>query len=147
MPGPAGNGPVGEDDVRRVAQLARLRLAEEEVRTFTLQLNDILAHVEELRAAGEEVRAAGGEVRAAGEGGGDPVGARRPDGRARPPAGAAPLGNRGEDAPAPGQDVPGPDPLLHTPAELAPAFQEGFFTLPRLAAMDSGEAAAPGGGS
>lgn len=119
MTGAGGTGAVGEEDVRRIAQLARLRLADEEVRTFTLQLNDILAHVEELRAAGAE------------------AGDRE---------GAASHPDRAEGAPAPAADIPGPDPLLHPPAELAPAFEDGFFTLPRLAALDPGEAAAPGGG-
>lgn len=97
---------IGEDDVRRIAGLARLRLDDDEVRTFTAQLNDILAHVEELRSAGE------GEGGAAPEGQGATLGA----------------------------DDPGPDALLLAPAEIAPAFEEGFFTLPRLAALGAEQA-------
>ncbi len=34
-----------------------------------------------------------------------------------------------------------PDPLQRPPAELAPDWEEGFFTVPRLAAMDAPEEA------
>lgn len=42
---------------------------------------------------------------------------------------AAPL--RGEEA--------GPDTLTMPPSELAPDWREGFFVMPRLAALDAGE--------
>jgi aspartyl-tRNA(Asn)/glutamyl-tRNA(Gln) amidotransferase subunit C len=35
-------------------------------------------------------------------------------------------------------DVPGPVPLARPPAELAPEFREGFFLVPRHAAMEDG---------
>jgi aspartyl-tRNA(Asn)/glutamyl-tRNA(Gln) amidotransferase subunit C len=35
-------------------------------------------------------------------------------------------------------DVPGPVPLARPPAELAPEFREGFFLVPRHAAMEEG---------
>jgi Asp-tRNA(Asn)/Glu-tRNA(Gln) amidotransferase C subunit len=39
------------------------------------------------------------------------------------------------------QDVDGPDPLMHPPSALASGWVDGFFTLPRLAAMEAtGEA-------
>lgn len=34
-------------------------------------------------------------------------------------------------------DEPGPDPLQRGPESFAPAFEEGFFTLPRLGALDA----------
>ncbi len=43
---------VTPDDVRHVAQLARLEIPEAELATYVDQLNGILAHMEELRAVG-----------------------------------------------------------------------------------------------
>jgi aspartyl-tRNA(Asn)/glutamyl-tRNA(Gln) amidotransferase subunit C len=37
-------------------------------------------------------------------------------------------------------DEPAPDALLQPPGTLAPAWRDGFFTVPRLAAMDGGDA-------
>lgn len=48
--------------------------------------------------------------------------------------GAAPL--RDPDAP--------PDPLLRPPSSFAPDWREGFFAVPRLPAVDGGEAATDG---
>ncbi len=42
-------------------------------------------------------------------------------------------------APLRGDAAP-PDPLALPPAQLAPAWQEGFFTVPKLSAMDNPEA-------
>ena len=39
---------VGKDDVRRIAELARLRLADADVERFTVQLNSILVHMDRL---------------------------------------------------------------------------------------------------
>jgi aspartyl-tRNA(Asn)/glutamyl-tRNA(Gln) amidotransferase subunit C len=51
--------------------------------------------------------------------------------------GVPPLGGIG-DAPAPMRaDEPGADPLHLAPEELAPAWEERFFLVPRLAALDS----------
>lgn len=36
-------------------------------------------------------------------------------------------------------DVPGADPLRAPPAAFAPGWRDGFFTVPRLAAMDGGD--------
>lgn len=41
---------LGQDDVRRIAELARLELTPEEVALFTRQLGDILTYVEQIRA-------------------------------------------------------------------------------------------------
>lgn len=48
-------GRIGEEEVRRVARLARLELSEDEVQRFTRQLGDILeaaARLEELDVSG-----------------------------------------------------------------------------------------------
>ena len=37
------------------------------------------------------------------------------------------------------RDVPDPDPLSRTPREIAPAFQQGLFTVPRLGELDRGD--------
>lgn len=43
-----GNGKITNEDVRYVAQLARLNLSSEEMETFTGQLNGILAYMDKL---------------------------------------------------------------------------------------------------
>ncbi|HVO34900.1 MAG TPA: Asp-tRNA(Asn)/Glu-tRNA(Gln) amidotransferase subunit GatC [Gemmatimonadales bacterium] len=37
------------------------------------------------------------------------------------------------------RDVVNPDPLSRTPQEIAPAFTDGLFTVPRLGELDRGE--------
>lgn len=37
------------------------------------------------------------------------------------------------------RDVVAPDPLSRTPKEIAPAFRDGLFTVPRLGELDRGE--------
>ncbi len=37
------------------------------------------------------------------------------------------------------RDVVDPDPLSRTPQEIAPAFKDGLFTVPRLGELDRGE--------
>lgn len=99
---------VSREDVLHVARLARLRLDRDEVQRFTVQLNAILEHVEELGAVGVEgVRTEAGVMEW-----------------------NAPL--RDEGTP--------PDALVRPPAALAPDWQDGFFTVPRLAALDAGGA-------
>src|SRR5690606_25135167 len=96
---------VSREDVLRVASLARLRLSDEEVDRFTRQLNDILAHMEELNAIDiGGVEAVGGATE--------------------------------WDAPLRREDVR-PDGLAVSPAEMAPEWIDGFFTVPRLAALDT----------
>ncbi|MEX2584419.1 MAG: Asp-tRNA(Asn)/Glu-tRNA(Gln) amidotransferase subunit GatC [Gemmatimonadota bacterium] len=54
-------------------------------------------------------------------------------------AGIEPMGGV-SDHPAPMRDdVPGADPLQRPLQEIAPDWQESFFIVPRLAAMDGGE--------
>ena len=38
------------------------------------------------------------------------------------------------------RDVVAPDPLSRSPREIAPAFQDGLFTVPRLGELDRGDA-------
>jgi len=38
------------------------------------------------------------------------------------------------------RDVVNPDPLSRTPKEIAPAFEDGLFTVPRLGELDRGDA-------
>lgn len=41
---------VGKEDIRHVADLARLELGEEELEQYTMQMNDLLQYVEKLNA-------------------------------------------------------------------------------------------------
>ena len=41
---------VGKEDIRRVADLARLALSEEEVEQYAMHMNDLLQYVEQLSA-------------------------------------------------------------------------------------------------
>jgi aspartyl-tRNA(Asn)/glutamyl-tRNA(Gln) amidotransferase subunit C len=59
----------------------------------------------------------------------------------------AQLGEVTDDAAAAGderaaplrRDVVAPDPLSRTPKEIAPAFRDGLFTVPRLGELDRGD--------
>ena len=42
-------------------------------------------------------------------------------------------------------DVPGSDPLANAPAQIAPDWRDGFFVVPRLAALDADTIDAGGG--
>ena len=98
---------VTGDEVRRIAALARLRLDDDDVDRLTGDLNGILAHVDALVAAAEATDAADAEE--VEHGAESPV---RPD-------------------------VPDADPLLRPLAALAPEWRGGFFTVPRLEAMNA----------
>lgn len=50
MSGPDPARPLGADDVRRIAALARLRLGDEECAKFAAQFEAILGHIEALRS-------------------------------------------------------------------------------------------------
>lgn len=107
--GAAGAAAIDREGVLRIAHLARLRLDDDEAVLFAGQLNDILAHAQEIADA---------EARA----GSDGVG---PGARDRA---AATLRLRAGEA--------APDPLLAGPEAFAPEFVEGLFAVPRLAAME-----------
>lgn len=88
---------VTPEEVRRVVELARLRLSDDEVEQRVRELVAILDHVGAL----DGVEPGGGVAT-------DGVAPLRPD-------------------------QPGSDPLERSPGDLAPGFDDGFFTVPRLA--------------
>lgn len=47
-PEPTGGVPIGVEEVAKVAQLARLRLDDDELERFTHQLGDILEHARDI---------------------------------------------------------------------------------------------------
>ena len=96
---------VQRNDVRRIAELARLSLGDDELDRFTAQLNGILGHMDQLAELDAEAAQAEAE--------------------AGPEAGT-PL--RSEDV--------RPDALHLAPADIATAWRDGFFVVPRLAAQD-----------
>lgn len=98
---------VTRDEVIQIAELARLRLTEEEVDKFVEQLNDVVVHFEELAAL---------------------------DLTSVPLVGAV-----GEKGVARRSEELGPDLLHLPPSEFAPGWEEGFFSVPRLAAHDQSE--------
>lgn len=115
---PSARATISRAEVLEIARLARLRLDGEEVGVFTGQLNDILAHAQEIAAA-----------EAGGVDDTDSGGLPGPDAAARARhGGAAELRLRDPDAE--------PDALLRGPEAFAPAFLDGLFAVPRLEAMD-----------
>lgn len=121
---------VDRDEVRRIADLAKLDLDDEEADRLAGEMNRILEHAERLRSldAHAGTAAAGDESRAdpdASGPGGDPSGAGG--------AGGGAAGAESETAGAEGGavDAPsGPDPLLRPPGAFAPEMIEGFFVVP-----------------
>ncbi len=91
---------IGEDEVRHVAKLAELAVADSDVPLLAKQLAGIVEFVAQLD--GVTLTA-----------GGTPV-----------VLGPAQLPLR--------EDVVSPIPLTRTPAQMAPAFQAGFFVVPKL---------------
>ncbi len=122
--GTGGSDLRGEDGVRRLAELAALELTDAEAEALAEELREILGHFEVIR-----------EV----EGGRGETGGHRGTGTAR--------GWLGEDRAPLRPDDPGPDPLGRAPGEDAPGFQDGFFTVPRLASHRGGEGAEERGGA
>ena len=96
---------VEKADVRRIAELARLSLGDDELDRFTHQLNGILGHMDQL--AELDAEAAEAEAEAGPE----------------------------EGTPLRSEDVQ-PDALHRAPADIATAWRDGFFVVPRLAAQD-----------
>ncbi len=97
---------VTAEEVRRIAGLARLSLAEDRVAHLARELSGILKHVEVLQ------------------------GVPLPDEE----------GVEGAESTVGRDPALPPDPLEDGAlATLAPDFREGFFALPRLAALDGGE--------
>lgn len=128
---------VDRDEVRRIADLAKLDLDDEEADRLAGEMNRILEHAERLRSldAHAGTAAPGDESRADADASGpgdDPSGAGGAGGGASGAGGGAP-GAESETAGAePGAvDAPsGPDPLLRPPGAFAPEMIEGFFAVP-----------------
>jgi aspartyl-tRNA(Asn)/glutamyl-tRNA(Gln) amidotransferase subunit C len=94
---------VTPEQAREIAELARLRLTNEEIARFATQLASILDHVSELEACGDaEILQRQASTRE-----------------------STPLRD----------DSPPPDALSRSPSQWAPAWNAGFFTVPRLSAM------------
>lgn len=109
---------VSEDDVRHVADLARLGLEPDRVAQLVLELNGILAHIDALSAA--DTRVAARDLREAARG--MPL---------RPDDGAS---NAARD-------------LRAVPRErMAPEMRDGFFLVPRLSTHEGAGQAAGGSG-
>jgi aspartyl-tRNA(Asn)/glutamyl-tRNA(Gln) amidotransferase subunit C len=104
---------VSREDVRRIAELARLGPDEAAIDRLTGELNGILEHVRRL----EEVDTSG-------------------------------VSEDGASSTAPSFRDPSlpPDPLAAGgPSGIAPGWQGGFFTVPRLPALDAGDGSPEGG--
>jgi aspartyl-tRNA(Asn)/glutamyl-tRNA(Gln) amidotransferase subunit C len=95
--------PVSRVEVEAMAALARLRLEPEQAGRMAAELNDILAHMDQLRSA-DTASVEAFSVAAA-------------------------------DVAPPRPDVAGADSMGLPPAVNAPAWEEGFFTVPRLEAQ------------
>lgn len=121
---------VTREEVERIAGLARLELGEEEAESLRNDLNGILEHMETLGQAGTT---SGSGTGAPGSKPGEDAGSDGPGGRtdgeieAPHRSGAAPLREDG---------VASPDPLSRSPEELAPEWDDGFFSVPRLPGLD-----------
>lgn len=111
---------IDEGTVRRIAELARLELDDDEVRRLAGELASILGHFEALDEA---------EAEGAGAGEGADVDGEAGDAVHR------------DLSPRLRTDVPSSDPLGRPPSETAPDWRDGYFVVPRLAAMqpDDGE--------
>lgn len=96
---------IGADEVRHVAGLAEIAVADADLDLLAHQLDGIVNFVAQLQELGLDETAAGVVV-----------------GPASTPLRA---------------DVVDPVPLTRTPAEIAPAFEQGFFVVPRLGGMAS----------
>lgn len=94
---------IGEKDVRHVAGLAELAVADADVALLATQLENIVNFVAQLDEVTTEITPNTPVV-----------------GPARTPL---------------REDIVNPVPLSRTPAEIAPAFQQGFFVVPKLGGM------------
>ena len=105
---------VTHDDVRHIAELARVGVSPERLDDLVRELNGILAHMEVL--AQVETTATGNE----------------PSPSGTPPT-STPLRS----------DSSGPIPMLLSLESFAPSTRDGFITVPRLASHDDPNDSAP----
>lgn len=104
---------VTREEVDRIAGLARLELGEEgEAESLRRDLNGILQHMETLEDAPVTEEGDAGAVEGSAE-------AHR--------EGAAPLREDGEAS---------PDPLRRSLEQIAPGWEDGFFSVPRLPGLE-----------
>lgn len=96
---------IGHEEVRHIARLAELAVAEEDLPTLVEQLDRIVDYVAQLDAVPAD------------------------DGDEAFVPGPAAVAWRSDDV--------NPVLLALPPAALAPEFRDGFFVVPRLAAMDA----------
>jgi len=99
---------VSHDDVRHIAELARITVPEERLDPLVHELNGILAHMEALEKVDTREVERGAENTGAG----------------------------GVESTPMRSDSSGPLPLLAPRASFAPAMKDGFFLVPRLATHD-----------
>lgn len=100
---------VTREEVRRMAELARLDLDEAEAGSLLEDLNGILDHMESLAEAPVEPSEESAEAHR---------------------EGGAPLRDGREAA---------PDRLSRPPGRMAPAWKDGFFVVPRLPAVEGSD--------
>jgi aspartyl-tRNA(Asn)/glutamyl-tRNA(Gln) amidotransferase subunit C len=113
---PVASVMVSEEEVRRVAALARLAIAEEALPALAADLGGILAHMEQLRAFAEQ------------------------DG---PPTAATPVTPWRTDRPRDAGTAPSPASVsLHA---MAPSHRDGFFLVPQVVAHAAGDVPAAEG--
>jgi len=105
---------VTHDDVRHIAELARVGVSTERLDDLVRELNGILAHMEVLA----QVETAAGE--------------NQPSPSGKPPA-STPLRSDSSD----------PIPMLLPLESFAPSTRDGFITVPRLASHDDSVDSAP----
>lgn len=109
---------VTPEDVRQVAELARLAIPAGALETYVGQLNGILAHMDVLQRAAAEGEGVSDE--------GIALGVPSSDADVEGPSDASPLR----------EDVEGSVPLLIPRERFAPSMRDGFFLVPRLASHD-----------
>ncbi len=95
---------IGAAEVRRIAELAEIAVAEDELPELVRQVDRIVGYVAQLDSLATD-------------------------------DGVAPF-VPGPQQTALREDVVHPTPLEPGPAEMAPAWREGYFTVPRLSAME-----------
>mgnify|MGYP006969386848 FL=1 len=108
---------VDRDEVRRIAELARLSLDDGETQRLTEEMNRILDHAERLRnlGAAESDHKTDDEVTGGGR---------------EPFAGATPEADDAVAVPEADDTVAAPDVLMRGLADFAPEMHDGFFTVP-----------------
>lgn len=144
---------VSRREVLAVARLARLKLTEVEVDRFTAELNDILEHMQEIVEADtglDAPTAAPPSPPSATPAPDGPVPPRPLPGEPPPPLAPPPGAPQPPGATPPPRAMPiarsaaAPDPLRLPIESIAPAFQDGFFTVPVVPGLEGDGSAEEG---